>query len=125
MTIKYKDKEYPLQWGLGCVEIFCDGMNSGLDALDLAFYPNKDTTKAVTMLIYSAAKNYAETENLSFTLTYRQMQACLTEMDQLEFEEIKTDFLKSKYLGESWLDRLGLIIQDGEGEKKSQPESTT
>lgn len=127
MTVKYNDKEYGLLWGLGAIEIFCESMNCGLDGLDIAFYPNKDSVKAITNLIFAGLRNYSETKATPLDLTYRQLQDCLSEMPQLEFEEIKTDFLNSKYLGESWLERLNLIVSENDAEKKSlqEPLSTT
>lgn len=121
MKVTINDKEYGLQWGLGCLEIYCDKMDCGIDGLDLAFMPNKEREKAIVTLIHAALQNYAELYELDFTLTIRQLQAWIDEAPQEQFEAVMDDFKASKYFGKTIAEHFGIAPDTGAPKKKRQP----
>lgn len=121
-SLKYKNQNYPLQWGLGAVEIYGELMGGGIEQLDLLLMPNNRNTKAIVSMIFAGAKNYAETEDLEFDLTYRKVQAALDSSHGNSVTEIIDDFLRSKYIDQTWLEMLGVEPISSNGEKKNPEE---
>lgn len=121
MKVNINDKDYGLQWGLGCLEIYCDRMDCDISGLDLAFIPNKEREKAMVMLIYAAMQNYAELHEIDFTLTIRQLQAWIDEAPQEICNAIWDDFKMSKYFGKTIAEHFGIAPAGGEVKKKRQP----
>lgn len=101
MNLKINGKNYPLVWGMGCFEIFCDAMGCELEDIDKALNPNRDQNKYLLNLILAALKNGAELESSydPFEVTYKQLQRFLDEADKSTLSAIIEDFKASKYLG--------------------------
>lgn len=102
MKLKINDKEYPLQWGMGAIEMWCDTLNLDLTDLDtMILAPGPDYIKQITTLIHCALKNGAEIESIhdDFEISYRRLQRILDEMPQEQYNAILEDFRNSKYLG--------------------------
>lgn len=118
MNITVNSKEYPLHWGMGCIQIYCDTMECDIDGLSLIDSAPTEIKKiqAITTLILSAVQNGCEINRVPFDITYRDLQVSLDEMPQDEFTSIMTDFTKSKYLGKTIEEHL---LGDVDDKKKA------
>ncbi len=122
MKIAINDKEYGLQWGMGCIEMYCDAMDCDIDGIDKIYLPNRHQGKALTTLIFSAMKNYAELNNSVLDVSYRQLQAWIDEADQDLFKSIMDDWNHSKYLGKTIAEYfLASIAEEEQVSKKKSP----
>jgi len=101
MKLKIEGTEYGLQWGMGAIEIYCDKMDCDLEGLDKIITINRHQAKAITSLILSAIENWCEINDITCNISYRKLQAFLSELDQSEYTAIMEDFSKSKYLGKT------------------------
>lgn len=101
MKIKINDREYGLQWGMGAIEIYLERMDCDIDGLELITTPGKQQLKAIVILIMAALQNYAELYNEPFDISYRQLQATLTDLPQTEYDAIIEDWKASKYFGKT------------------------
>lgn len=121
MNITINDKEYPLSWGLGAIEIYCDAMGCDIDGLSMV----EDTSRPVVMqkalvtLVQAALKNAQEIEGKTLDLSYRQLQNYLSEVDQNVFKSILDDFVKSRYMGKTVGEYI-FGVQPETEEKKSE-----
>lgn len=103
MKLTINEKEFPLQWGFGAIEMFCDTLDCEVADIDKAFTPGKDQIRFLTTLIHCALKNGADVENYfdAFEVSYRQLQKFLDDAPQDTVANIIEDFKKSKYLGKT------------------------
>lgn len=103
MKLEIKGKSYPLIWGMGCLEIFCDAMSCDLEDIDKALNPNRDQNKYLINLILAALKNGSEVESAydNFEVSYRDMQRFLDDAPDTTLSKILEDFKASKYLGKT------------------------
>lgn len=121
MQITIKDKKYDLSWGMGAIELYCDSMDCDIDGL---IYIDDNTNlkrkqKAITVLILAAIQNGCELGDIPFDVSYRQMQQALSDMDQLIFNAIIEDFIKSRYFGKTVSEYFfGIVPATGEPVKK-------
>lgn len=114
MKLLINNKEYGLQWGMGCFEIFQDTMDCGMDGLDLAWMKNRDQNKYFCNLVYAAMKCYAKMPNHpELDVSYVELQIAIDEGDQSVLTEIEKDFLLSKYQGRTMADYLGVEYDEG------------
>lgn len=128
MKVTINENEYGLQWGLGAIEIYTEAMEraTGLslgmeEALDLAIMKNKDQFKALINLALAGFQNYAEVNELFFDLTYRKVQAWVSDAPQEEWDAVIDDFKKSKFLGRSIEEALGMApVAEGAGKPKKK-----
>lgn len=115
------EKHYPLQWGMGALEIYCDLMECDLDGLGMI-----DNTanplqmqKAIVALIYAGIKNGCEVNDVEFDVTMPKLRVCLDDMPQENFKAIMDDFANSKYLGKTLRQHLyGDIVPEDTNTKK-------
>lgn len=91
MNLKINDKEYPLQFGLGAVELYCEKMDCDIDDIDTHVFSEKTITqiKALNTMALCALQNGCEIAGIPFNLTYRQFQLWLQDQPQ----EIATDIM--------------------------------
>lgn len=103
MNLEIKGESYPLIWGMGCLEIFCDAMSCDLEDIDKALNPNREQNKYLVNLILAAMKNGAELESAyePFNVSYKEMQRFLDEAPEITLAQILEDFKASKYLGKT------------------------
>lgn len=107
MEITVQGKSYPLQWGMGAIEIYCDMMDCDIDGLSMVESGSPlEMQKAISTLVFAAAKNGCEVKDVTFDLTMPKLKARLDEMEQEKFGEIMQDFTNSKYLGKTMLEHL-------------------
>jgi hypothetical protein len=106
MKVTINSKEYGLSWGLGALEIYCEAMDEVTgdsltidEAVDLITMPGKFQQKALVNLALAALQNYCEINDLSFDLTYRKLQAWISDLPQTEWDAVIKDFINSRYLG--------------------------
>lgn len=128
MKVTISEKEYGLQWGLGAIEIYTEAMEIATgtslgmeEALDLAIMKNKDQFKALINLALAGFQNYAEINDLSFDLNYRKLQAWVSDADQAEWDAVIDDFKKSRFLGRTVEEALGMLpVAEGAGKPKKK-----
>jgi len=101
MKINFGGKERGFQWGMGCLERYCELMDCDIEGLDLAFKPGRDQNKAMTNLLLAAMGNYADLHDEAIDFTYPKIQAWLDDAPQGTLNELMDDFKKSKYLGKA------------------------
>ncbi len=107
MEITVQGKNYPLQWGMGAIEIYCDMLECGIEGLSMVDSGTPlEMQKAISTLIFAAAKNGCDVYDIPFDLTMPKLKARLDEMEQEKFAEIMADFTNSKYLGKTRLEHL-------------------
>lgn len=124
MKLDINGKEYPLQWGMGALEMFCDALDCEISGLDKALMPGKDQNRYLTTLILAAVKNGAEAEsyNEDVGVSYRQLQHFLDEAPDNTLRDILEDFKRSKYFGKTIAAHLALDLAPSEGgSKKKSP----
>lgn len=123
MKLEINGKEYPLQWGMGALEMFCDALDCEIDDIDKALNPGKDQNKYLTTLILSALKNGADAESYyeEVGVSYRQLQRFLDEAPSSTLPEIMEDFKRSKYFGKTIASYLFGEEEEEEGPKKKSP----
>lgn len=126
MTLTINEKEYPLQWGMGFIEMFCDTLDCEIADMDKAFFPGREQIKYLTTLVHCALKNGSGVENYfdDFEITYRQVQKFLDAAPQETVTLIIEDFKKSKYLGKTVAAYMFGEIENDETEgevKKKEP----
>lgn len=128
MKVTINEKEYGLQWGLGAIEIYTEAMEIATgtslgmeEALDLAIMKNKDQFKALINLALAGFQNYAEINDLSFDLNYRKLQAWVSDADQAEWDAVIDNFKKSRFLGRTVEEALGMLpVAEGAGKAKKK-----
>ena len=103
MILTVKSKSYPLVWGMGAFEIFCDAMSCDLEDIDKALNPNREQNRYLVNLILAAMKNGAELESAyePFDVSYKELQLFLDNAPDTTLPEIMVDFKASKYLGKT------------------------
>lgn len=125
MKLTINNKEYPLIWGMGCFELFCDAMSCELEDIDKALNPSPEQNKYLVNLILAAVKNGAEIESAyePFSVSYKQLQRFLDESPKTTLAEIMEDFKASKYLGQTIAEYLYDEVAEPEEEalKKGKP----
>lgn len=126
MKININGNEYGLSWGMGCLRLFCDELKCELDdglamVLNAGEYSVLERTKAVAVLVLSAAKNYSYVHRLDQPdLTTWDIELFRdTEYDK--FQLITSDFLASTIQGETVSKRFGIDTEPaGEPIKKEK-----
>src|SRR5690606_25777685 len=129
MVLTINGKDFPLHWGLGALEMFCDAMecdlNEGLDIalnVSVAKVKGQDQHKYIVNLILAAIKNGADAEHFSddVGVSYRQLQKFLDDAPANTLSDILDDFAKSRIFGRTIAEYLfGSEPEEQESEKKS------
>jgi len=114
MTLTINNKDYPLSWGMGCLEIFCDTLDCEIDGLEKVITPGKDQIKYLTTLILSALKNGANLESAydDFEVSYKALQKEMDSWDEGQFKLVIDDFKSSRYFGKTMADHLFLEVEN-------------
>lgn len=101
MKLTINDKEYPLQFGIGAIEIYCDKMDCDIEDVDIHIASPKmiQQLKAINTLALCALQNGCEIEGIDFKLTYREFQKWLDTQDQSMAKTIIDEWKKSSTLG--------------------------
>lgn len=101
MNLKINNIEYPLQFGIGAVEIYCDKMDCDVEDIDIHIASVKmiDQLKAINNLTLAALQNGCEIAGIAFDITYRQFQQWLDEQPQETAKLIIDEWKKSSTLG--------------------------
>lgn len=125
MQITIKDNDYPLQWGMGAIEIFCDMMGCDLDGLNMV--ENKENPlqmqKAITTLIYAGIRNGCEVNDKQCLVDMPKLRVYLDELPQEGLNAIMDNFINSKYLGKTLREHLFGPLQTEEVIKKKPSRS--
>lgn len=116
--MKIKDKDYPLQFGMGCIEMFCDTLDCGIEDLEKAINPGRDQIKYFTTLVHCALKNGSDVESIydDFEVSYREVQKAIDDMNPEDLKAIGDAFMASRYFGKTMAEHLL-------GELENMPES--
>lgn len=119
---KVIEKHYPLQWGMGALEIYCDLMECDLDGLGMIDDASNalQMQKAIVALIYAGIKNGCEVNELEFDVTLPKLRVCLDDMEQAKFKAIMDDFANSKYLGKTLREHLYGELQETVADNKKK-----
>jgi hypothetical protein len=131
MNITIQDKEYPLQWGMGAIEIYCDltGYES-IASLDRIFGVDEagniisdiEQQKAFRTFVFAAIKNGCEVYKKVCDVNYYQVSAAIDEMEQetanLIVESFRASKLNGRTVGEI-LETAANAVADS-GQKKSE-----
>jgi hypothetical protein len=99
MKINFGGKDRGFQWGMGCLEKYCDLMDCDIEGLDMAFLPGRSQNRAMTNLLLAAMHNFAELNDEVIDFNYVKIQAWLDEAPQDTLTQLLENFKKSKYLG--------------------------
>jgi hypothetical protein len=128
MQITINEVEYPLQWGMGALEIYCDLMECDLDGLGMVEDRTKplQMQKAISTLVYAGIKNGCEVNDIDCQLTMAKLRVYLDDAPQEQFEAIMKDFADSKYLGKTIRQHLyGDLVVEETDKKKAKPAKRT
>lgn len=125
MQITINDNEYPLQWGMGALEIYCDIMGCDLDGLGMVDDASQplQMQKAIVTLIFASIKNGCDVNDQPCLLTSAKLRVYLDELPQDKFKAIMDDFTNSKYLGKTLREHLFGPLQTEEVIKKKPSRS--
>lgn len=109
MNLKINDKEYPLQFGLGAVELYCDIMDCDIDDIDTHIGSPRmiQQLKAINTLTLCALKNGCKTAqprldfpfDKDFDVAYSQFQNWLDVQPQTTAKDIIAEWKDSSTLG--------------------------
>lgn len=123
MKLEINGKEYPLQWGMGALEMFCDALDCEIGDIDKAFTDGKQQSKYLTTLILAALKNGAEAESYydEIGVNYRQLQKFIDEAPDGTLADILEDFKRSKYFGKTMASYLFREDEVEDTAKKKSP----
>lgn len=110
MILKINDKQYPLQFGLGAVELYCDIMDCDIDDIDAHIGSQRQIQqlKAINTLTLCALKNGCKTAkpvrlefpfDKDFDVAYSEFQNWLDQQPQTTARDIINEWKESKTLG--------------------------
>lgn len=110
MNLIINDKEYPLQFGLGAVELYCDMMDCDIDDIDVHLGSPKmiQQLKAINTLTLCALKNGCKTAkpvrlefpfDKDFDVAYGEFQNWLDVQPQTTAKDIISEWRDSSTLG--------------------------
>jgi len=108
MKLNIKGSPRQLCWGMGALEGVCDELGISLQDLDNALVNNE--TSVLNKLTYSALKNGAEINDDSLDFNYKFFLNWLDEEPQGTADQITNDFMNSKLLGKTMLERFDELI---------------
>lgn len=120
MKINFGGKERGFQWGMGCLEKYCDLMDCDMEGLILFTYNNKAQIKAATSLLLAGMLNYSEINDEAIDYNYSKVQLWLDEAPQDTWTAIVNDFVKSKYLGKTIEDYFAVGSDDNDASVKKK-----
>jgi len=105
MNLKINGKTYPLEWGMGAIEIYCDRNDCDIDDIDAHLLsPRKiDSMKALYNLTLAAIENGCESAipKVEFDLTIHIFRSWLDRQPQSVADEIVSDWKKSFLFGKT------------------------
>lgn len=117
MKINFGGKERGFQWGLGCIEKYCELMGGDLETLDvLTDVGSVAQIKASVNLLLAAMQNHAELNDETIDFDYVKVRHWLSECDQKTSDAIMNDFADSR-LGNKTIREAFSMVQD-------EPENT-
>ena len=108
MKINFGGKDRGFQWGMGCIEKYCDLMGGDLETLSALDGKGILKIKASVNLLLSAMLNYSELNEEVIDFNYVKVSSWLDEADQDIMNTLMADFLKSKFLGKTIEDYFAL-----------------
>lgn len=105
MKLEINGKSYPLEWGMGAIENYCDMLDCDITDIDIHLTSPKIITKikAMNNLTLCAIKNACENSNpkIDFDINYHGLQVWMERQPQSVADEIITDWKKSYYFGKT------------------------
>jgi ABC-type maltose transport system permease subunit len=113
MKINFGGKDRGFQWGMGCIEKYCDFMGGDLETLAELDGKGIGKIKASVTLLLSAMINYAELNDEVIDYNYAKVASWLDEADQDTMNVLMADFIKSKFLGKTIQDYFELSQAEG------------
>jgi len=122
MQITILNKEYPLQWGMGAIENYCDMMECDIDGIAM-IADRTDIIKnqrAIAVLILSAVKNGCDVYDEVFDVSLPKLRVAIDEMPQEKLQGILNDFENSKFFGKTMLEHLTGTVPATPAKKKTK-----
>lgn len=103
MNLEINGKEYPLQFGMGAIEMYCDKMDCDVDDIDTHMGSSNKVNqlRAINNLTLCAIQNGCELAKpeIKFDVTYREFQAWLDEQPTSTINNIISHWKDTKTLG--------------------------
>lgn len=129
MKIKINGSEHGLSWGMGCLRLFCDELKCELDdglamVLNAGDYSVLDRTKAVAVLVLSAAKNHAYVNRLDQPDITTWDIELYRDTEYEAFQAITNDFLASTIQGETVSKRFLIEAPTEPGKKAKKKQAS-
>jgi predicted PolB exonuclease-like 3'-5' exonuclease len=118
MKINFGGKDRGFQWGMGCLQKYCELMDCNVEGLDMVLINGKDQIKAATSLILAAMLNYSDLHEEITDYKYSDVQVWLDEAPQETYNSLMEDFKKSKYLGRSIEEYFAMDNSEPTGKEK-------
>jgi hypothetical protein len=105
MNLEINGKKYPLEWGMGAIEAYCDMLDCDITDIDIHLMSDKLITKikAMNNLTLCAIKNGCENSEpkVDFDINYHSLQVWMERQPQYVADAIITDWKKSYYFGKT------------------------
>lgn len=105
MNLEINGKSYPLEWGMGSIEAYCDMLDCDVTDLDSNLKSSKIITKvkAMTDLAFCALQNGCETSRpkIDFDLDYNDFRFWRDRMSQVDSDKLLEDWKKSYFFGKT------------------------
>lgn len=126
MKLVINNVDYQLEWGMGCIEIYCDQRDCDIGDIDVHLASEKliEQMKAINHLTLAAIQNGCENQRpkQSFDLTYRDLQRWLDTQPQETATSIIDDWKRSYYFGKTVAEHFfGEVASDDVKSKKKRP----
>ena len=134
MNITVNNKEWPMQFGMGAIEIYCGYM--GIEHLGAAYLPfglnilgefdptitDLQRQKAMKYLLLASIENYCNINDTQFAVTYAQLTAAIDEMEQDSVNSMIEYIRKYKMSGRTLLGEAEVTLKDDVDKKKETEE---
>jgi len=105
MNLEIKGNKYPLVWGMGAIEEYCDMLDCDITDIDAHLTSDKVITKikAMNSLTFCALKNGCENNypKIDFDITMHDLRVWLDVQPQEIANSIIEDWKKSYYFGKT------------------------
>lgn len=99
MKINFGGKDRGFQWGMGCIERYCELMGGDLETLFELDQTGLRKARATVNLLFAALQNYAELNDEVIDFNYAKIQDWMDTADRSTTAAIMEDFTKSRLLG--------------------------
>lgn len=116
MNLKINGKTYPLEWGMGAIEMYCDRQDCDIDDIDIHLMSPRqiDSIRALNNLTLAAIENGCDcaVPKIEFDLTKEVFRSWLDKQPQSIANEIIDDWKKSFLFGKTVAEHFFGEVQD-------------